>query len=121
MKTPRTNWDTSETPGVEAYRERRKKRLEGMGSEARRRGRTLRGDREGSVRPSQVYSPEEQAGQQDYEFESGNKLDKMSEENLLRAGPVRSGGAQFSTGDAARALARKRKVMTVGGRDRYRR
>lgn len=120
----RTNYDARETPGVEAYRARRRRRLDRMGSEANRRGRTLPGDRPGSMREGQYYSPEEQAEAQDITFSRRGKAAKQHEMNLERARPVESPEANFSTEDAAQALARRRRMKaseTVGGRDRYRR
>lgn len=116
----RTNWDARETPGTEAYRERRRRRLNRMGPDAEHRGQTLRGDRPGMVREGQVYSPEEQVEQDEYTFASAGENAKR---DIERAKPIERGEASFSTEDAAKALARRRRgeIETVGGRDRYRR
>jgi len=104
--SPRTNWDTRETPGAAAYRRRRRERLGGMGDESKQRGRTLPGDRPGLVREGQHYSPEEQAQQQDYQFERGENLKREHEFNVEKLGGFRqSGEASFRTGkDAALAM-----------------
>jgi len=105
--SPRTNYDTRETPGAEDYRRRRDAKI-ARNPRRQNRGRLRPG---GAHREGDYRSPEEVAEQDDYEFEFGSEMDREYELNRRAAGPIVSGGEddEFTTADAAEALADRKK------------
>lgn len=113
--SPRTSWDAPASEGrqadVERYRRERATALKKMGERAKTRGRRRPG---GVHRPGDYRSPDERAEQADYIHEESFKPER--DLNLSRMDMrIESSEADFSTEDAAEALARRKRQKKLHG------